>query len=264
MAESTTKTSLGQAFRVYGELGAFARSNLIFLWVAAFFLLWVFSPIKALPYPREVVFALREMWDKYGLAYHTWTTVKLNLVGLVYSSIISVIFAYLSVIPFFQPLNRFVQVLRYIPIIGFNLVFLTLFAIGWPMKVAMLTTGMSFFLVTGMTGVIAEIPRMRYELAKVLGYNDWQVFYTVIVRPTLPHMLDMVAQNAAIGWVMIASIESFNRTEGGLGSQLSIATDLARVYGCLLIIGVIALTEDWFFVLLKKVLFPYSAVAERG
>ncbi len=187
--------------------------------------------------------------------------------GLIYSALISAAVSYLSVIPVFQPLNKMVQWLRYIPIVGFNLVFLTLFAIGWPMKVAMLTTGMSFFLVTSMTGVIASIPRMKYELAKVLGYNDWQVFYSVVVRPTLPSMIDMIAQNAAMGWVMITAIETYNRTEGGIGSQIyaySSTNQLAEVYAYLLIIGAIAVVEDWIFKLLKRLLFPYSLIAERA
>ena len=32
----------------------------------------------------------------------------------------------------------------------------------------------------------------------------------------------------------------------------------------LLVIGVIAVLEDWLFALLKRVLFPYTTVAERG
>src|SRR5262245_31190523 len=210
------------------------------------------------------------MWSaegSQGLVYHVYVTLNLNCVALGYAAVISLAIAYLSVIPLFQPVNKMVQWLRYIPIVGFNLVFLTLFTIGWPMKVAMLTTGMSFFLVTSMTGVIASIPRLKYELAKVLGYNDRQVFYSVVVRPTLPAMIDMVAQNAAIGWVMITAIETYNRTEGGIGSQIyaySSTNQLAEVYAYLIVIGTIAVMEDWFFALLKRTLFPYSQIAERA
>jgi len=170
-------------------------------------------------------------------------------------------------VPLFQPFNKTVQWLRYIPIVGFNLVFLTLFTIGWPMKVAMLTVGMSFFLVTSMTGVIASIPPLKFELARVLGYSDWQTFYRVIVRGTAPQMIDMIAQNAAIGWVMITAIETYNRTEGGIGSQIyaySSINNLPAVYAYLIVIGVIAILEDWLFVLLKRSLFPYTTVAERA
>jgi len=264
------KSSLGEMVRVYGSIGAFARSNLVIIWIGLVMLVWFLNPIKALPYPSEVWRAFGRMWNaegSQGLLYNVYVTLKLNVVGLTYSAIISLLVAYLSVVPLFQPLNKMVQWLRYIPIVGFNLVFLTLFTIGWPMKVAMLTTGMSFFLVTSMTGVLASIPRLKYELARVLGYNDWQVFYSVVVRPTLPAMIDMVAQNAAIGWVMITAIETYNRTEGGIGSQIyaySSTNNLAEVYAYLLIIGVIAVLEDGLFLLLKRILFPYSLVAERA
>jgi NitT/TauT family transport system permease protein len=269
-APGNARNSLGEMVRVYGSLGAFARSNLVIVWIGLLLAVWFFNPIKALPFPREVLRAFGHMWSVaggQGLLYNVYVTLKLNIVGLGYAAIISLAIAYLSVIPLFQPVNKMVQWLRYIPIVGFNLVFLTLFTIGWPMKVAMLTTGMSFFLVTSMTGVIASIPRMKYELAKVLGYNDWHVFYSVIVRPTLPEMIDMIAQNAAIGWVMITAIETYNRTEGGIGSQIyaySSTNNLAEVYAYLLIIGVIAAAEDWLFKLIKRLMFPYSLIAERA
>ncbi len=263
-------SAYGEIVRVYGNVGTFIRTNLSLLWLGLFLLLWIFNPIKALPYPSEVLAAFRQMWSaagSQGMVYNIWVTLKLNIVGLLLSSIISLVVAYLSVIPLFQPFNKIVQWLRYLPIVGFNLVFLTLFTIGWPMKVAMLTTGMTFFLVTSMTGVIAAIPRMKYELARVLGYNDWHLFYSVVVRPTLPQMIDMIAQNAAIGWVMITAIETYNRTEGGIGSQIysySSTNQLAEVYAYLIIIGIIAVLEDWLFALLKRLLFPYSQIAERA
>jgi len=267
---ATASNSFAEAIRVYGTVGGFTRSNLTLIWILLVLAFWFLNPIKALPYPSEVLRALGKMWGEQGgqgLVYNVFVTLKLNVVGLAYAAIISVIIAYLSVIPVFQPFNKMVQWLRYLPVVGFNLVFLSLFAIGWPMKVAMLATGMSFFLVTSMTGVITAIPRMRYELAKVLGYNDWQVFYSVVMRPTLPQMIDVIAQNAAIGWVMITAIETYNRTEGGIGSQIyaySSTNNLAAVYAYLIIIGIIAVSEDWLFILMKRVFFPYSLIAERA
>lgn len=271
MPDTTTKTSFHDALRVYGNLGTFARTSLMIIWVALFLALWFINPIKALPTPYEVFAAFGKLWSHenatQGLVYNTYVTLKLNVVGLLYSSVISLIISYLSIIPVFYPFNKTVQWLRYIPIIGFNLVFLTLFTIGWPMKVAMLTTGMTFFLVTSMTATIAAIPRLKYELARVLGYNDWQVFYSVVVRPTLPQMIDMIAQNAAIGWVMITAIETYNRTEGGIGAQIyayNSTNNLAEVYAYLIVIGVIAVLEDGLFFLIKRLLFPYSVIAERA
>lgn len=271
MSTTTTKNSFREVLRVYGNTNAPLRVILLALWLGLFLAFWFVNPIAALPTPGEVFAAFGKLYRaeqaSQGLVYNVYTTLKLNVVGLLYSSVISVVISYLSVIALFNPFNRIVQWLRYIPIIGFNLAFLTLFAIGWPMKVAMLTTGMTFFLVTSMTGVIAAIPKMKYELAKVLGYNDWQTFVSVVVRPTLPQMIDMIAQNAAIGWVMITAIETYNRTEGGIGAQIyayNATNQLAEVYAYLILIGVIAVLEDGVFLLLKRLLFPYSVIAERA
>lgn len=289
-SKKETSNPLLEAFRVYGEVSAFVRSNLIVIWILFFigvWLLsvvlrnnmaatmsstelldnWIYNLVRPFPSPSEVATALYNMWAKHQLLSHVWSTLKLNVVGLIYSSVISLAISYLSVIPIFRPFNSFVKLLRYIPFIGFTLIFFSLFTIGWPTKVAMLTTGMTFFLVTSMTDVINSIPRMKYELAKVLGYNDWQVFYNVVVRPTFPQMIDMVAQNAAIGWIMITSIETYSRNEKGIGTQLYAyysTNNLPEVYALLLIIGFIALLEDNLFSFLKRFLFPYSVIAERG
>ncbi len=259
-------------FRLCGEPANFVRANLFVIWILILFLFWVFTPIQGIPYPSEVLTAFQRMFssaanDSSNLVYNTWTTVKLNIVGLFFASVISLIIAYFSVFPLLQPFNQILQWFRYLPIVAFNLVFLSIFTIGWSMKVAMLTAGMGFFLITSMSAEIAKIPKLKYELARVLNYSDWKVFWTVVVRPTLPAMIDTVAQSAAMGWVMIVAIETFNRTEGGIGAAIysySATNQKAEVYVYLIIIGIIAILEDQFFYWLKRILFPYTKISERA
>jgi ABC-type nitrate/sulfonate/bicarbonate transport system permease component len=266
------QSHLREVFRFCGSPARFVRANLFVIWVLVLFLFWVFTPIQGIPYPSEVLTAFQRMFaseanDTSNLVYNTWTTVKLNIVGLFFASLISLIVAYFSVLPLLQPFNQILQWFRYLPIVAFNLVFLSIFTIGWSMKVAMLTAGMAFFLITSMTAEIAQIPRLKYELARVLNYSDWKVFWTVVLRPTLPAMIDTVAQSAAMGWVMIVAIETFNRTEGGIGAAIysySATNQKAEVYVYLIIIGVIAVLEDQFFYWLKRILFPYTQIAERA
>ncbi len=263
---------MNEIFRILGEPSRIFRTYLFFFWIAVIFLFWAFTPIQGMPYPSEVFTAFQRMFgseanDTSNLVYNTWVTLKLNVFGLFLASVISLIIAYLSCLPFLQPLNQILQWLRYLPIVAFNLVFLSIFTIGWSMKVAMLTAGMAFFLITSMTAVIGQIPRLKFELARVLNYSDWKTFWTVVVRPTLPAMIDVVAQNAAMGWVMIVAIETFNRTEGGLGAAIFSYSSInykAEVYAYLIVIGVIAILEDQFFYWLKRILFPYTTIAERA
>lgn len=276
-AEKNEKMSFWQshfreAFRFCGSPARFVRANLFIIWILVLFLFWTFTPIQGIPYPSEVLAAFQRMFasasnDSSNLVYNTWTTVKLNIVGLFFASVISLLIAYCSILPLLQPVNQILQWFRYLPIVAFNLVFLSIFTIGWSMKVAMLTAGMAFFLITSMTAEIAQIPRLKYELARVLNYSDWKVFWTVVLRPTLPAMIDTVAQSAAMGWVMIVAIETFNRTEGGIGAAIysySATNQKAEVYVYLIIIGVIAVLEDQFFYWLKRILFPYTQISERA
>jgi taurine transport system permease protein len=266
------QNTFGEIFRLCGQPARFLRANLFVVWIAILFLFWVFTPIQGMPYPSEVGEAFGRMFasganDSSNLVYNTWTTLKLNIFGLFLASIISLVIAYFSILPFLQPFNQILQWFRYLPIVAFNLVFMSIFTIGWSMKVAMLTAGMTFFLITSMTAEIAQIPKLKYELARVLKYNDWKVFWTVVARPTLPAMIDIVAQSAAMGWVMIVAIETFNRTEGGIGAAIysySSTNQKAEVYVYLVIIGIIAVLEDQFFYWLKRILFPYTTISERA
>lgn len=261
-----------ETFRFCGEPARFMRANLFVIWIVILFLFWMFTPIQGIPYPSEVLTAFQRMFaseanDTSNLVYNTWTTLKLNIVGLFFASVVSLLIAYFSVLPILQPLNQILQWFRYLPIVAFNLVFLSIFTIGWSMKVAMLSTGMAFFLITSMTAEIGQIPKLKYELARVLNYGDFKVFWTVVLRPTLPAMIDIVAQSAAMGWVMIVAIETFNRTEGGIGAAIysySSTNQKAEVYVYLIIIGIIAILEDQFFYWLKRILFPYTTISERA
>ena len=52
---SSARDSFGEIVRVYGSLGAFARSNLVIVWIGLLMLVWFLNPIKALPFPGEVL-----------------------------------------------------------------------------------------------------------------------------------------------------------------------------------------------------------------
>lgn len=265
-----SENGFGQVFRILGEPSRIFRVYLFFFWIAVLFLFWMFTPINGMPYPNEVFEAFQKMFasnESNNLVYNTWITLKLNIVGLFFASILSLLVAYLSCLPLLQPLNQILQWFRYLPIVAFNLVFLSIFTIGFSMKVAMLSAGMAFFLLTSMTAEIGQIPKLKFELARVLNYGNWKTFWTVVLRPTLPAMIDVVAQSAAMGWVMIVAIETFNRTEGGIGAAIysySSTNQKAEVYVYLIIIGIIAILEDQFFYWLKRIVFPYTTIAERA
>jgi NitT/TauT family transport system permease protein len=255
---------------IHGDADRKTRYGIAVFWIFMLVVVWMFNPITSLPTPLEVYnafFVLLYAEGSTSLLYNIFVTLKLQIFGIFYATLISASFAYLGRMAVFHPLNKFIQLLRYIPIVGFTIVFYSLFTIGFGMKVAMLTAGLTFFLTTSMTAVMDEIPRLKYELAKSLGYNDWQIFWTVVFFPSLPAMIEVIVQNAAMGWLMIVAVETFNRTEGGMGAMLQIysaSNQVSFVYVYLIIIGVIAVVQDFTLRQLKGLLFPYTKIAERA
>lgn len=257
-------------FNIYGETERRVKYISIVFWLVILGTVWVFNPITQLPTPPEIWTAFKELSGTSGstnLYYNVWITLQLQTTAVFYSTVISMLFAYLGKVAVFNPLNKFVQLLRYIPIVGFTLIFYSFFSIGFGMKVAMLTAGLVFFMTTSMTAVLDAIPQLKFELAKTLGYSNWQIFTSVVFVPSLPKILEVVMQNAAMGWLMIVAVETFNRTEGGMGSQLyvySASNQSANVYTYLIAIAIIATIEDAFFREMKKWLFPYTRIQERA
>ena len=253
--------------RVNGRVTPTMRRAIVAFWVGLALLLWCFSPIRALPTPLEIAEAIREMHWENELVRNLGLSLKLNVYGLALATAISLPISYLTVLPLFRPLTQGVAIARYLPIAGFSLIFMILFGTGFGLKLALLTAGISYFLVTALVSRIRAIPRSAYDHARVLGYNDWQVFTTVVVRGTLHDVLEIIGQNSAIGWGMIVFIEAINKSEGGIGAMIQTffgVFNLPKTYGCVLIIGFVAFAQDLLFQLAKRVLFPYSVLEDRG
>jgi NitT/TauT family transport system permease protein len=239
------------------------------IWGILLALLWYVAPVTALPSIRGLVesfVTLSKIEGSGNFFYNIYVTLKLQLISLGIASILSLTISYLGRLPAFQPLNKIVEVLRYIPIVGFTLIFYSLFSIGFEMKVAMLTTGLTFFLVTSMNEILDSIPRMKYELAEVLNLSNWQTFKVVVFFPTLPLILVVIMQNAAMSWLMITAVETFNATEGGMGRMIQIyssSNQTEHTYLYLIMIGVIACIQDGIF-RAAKYFFPHTFINERG
>jgi NitT/TauT family transport system permease protein len=267
------RIKLGPLLRVNGRVTPTMRRALVAFWVSALLLLWFLNsmgwlpnPIEVLPTPREIALAVRDMHWNNALVRNLFASVKLNVYGILLSTAISLPVAYLTVLPAFRPLTMGVAIARYLPIAGFTIIFMILFGVGFELKLALLTAGMSFFLVTSLISVVQAIPRSAYDHARVLGYNDLQVFRAVVARGTAHNVLEIIGQNSAIGWGMIIFIEMIQRSEGigMLMSDFFKVFNLPKSYGCLLIIGLVAFTQDYLFQLAKRVIFPFSVLEDRG
>lgn len=226
------------------------------------FFIWVFSPTVFLPKPKEVFQALSEMWVQ-GLGGELITSFYLNLQAIALSTLLSLLLAYLTVIPFFRPIVTLLSKLRFLSMVGLTFFFTLMATTGHELKLYLLVFSVSVFFVTGMAEVVAAIPKEKFDLARTLRMGEWRVVYEVVILGQADKAFETLRQNAAMGWMMLTMVEGISRSEGGVGAMLLNQNKhfhLSAVFAIQLTILLLGLGQDYAIGLLRKVFCPYAAL----
>jgi NitT/TauT family transport system permease protein len=228
---------------------------------AAFLVFWWLSPVEVLPNPAEVATALRSQWFEEGLGRELMISFGVNLQALFLTLLISLTLSYLTVVPFFRPLAAAVSKGRFLGLIGLTFLFTLMLGGGRPLKVALLVFGMTVFFVTSMVDVVASIPRDTFDHARTLRMGEWRATWEVVVRGTADKAMEVLRQNAAIGWMMLTMVEGISRAEGGVGAMLLNQNKhfhLPEVFAIQILILTVGILQDYALGGLKRLLFPYA------
>jgi NitT/TauT family transport system permease protein len=235
---------------------------LVGLQLVMLFFIWIFSPTLFLPKPKEVFQALGEMWQE-GLGGELITSFTLNLEAIALSAVLSLLLAYLTVVPFFRPIVTLLSKLRFLSMVGLTFFFTLMATTGHELKLYLLVFSVSVFFVTGMAEVVASIPKEKFDLARTLRMGEWRVVYEVVVLGQADKAFEMLRQNAAMGWMMLTMVEGISRSEGGVGAMLLNQNKhfhLSAVFAIQLTILLLGLGQDYFIGLLRNVFCPYASL----
>jgi len=230
--------------------------------IAIVALLWLFSPFVLLPKPGEVFSALGDLWEQ-GLGAELITSFYLNIQAIAVATVVSLLLAYATVMPFFRPLVALLSKLRFLSLVGLTFFFTLMARSGHELKLSLLVFSVSVFFVTGMADVINGIPKEMFDLARTLRMGEWRVVWEVVVLNQIDKVFDVLRQNAAIGWMMLTMVEGIVRSEGGVGTILLDQNHhfrLAAVFAIQLTILMLGLFQDYSIGLLKNFLCPYAAL----
>lgn len=230
--------------------------------ILAVAILWAFSPFVLLPKPGEVLRALADLWQQ-GLGSELITSFYLNLEAIFVASILSLLLAYATVMPFFRPIVALLSKFRFLSLVGLTFFFTLMARSGHQLKLSLLVFSVTVFFVTGMADVIESIPKEEYDLARTLGMSEWRVVWEVIVLGQTDKAFDVLRQNAAIGWMMLTMVEGIVRSEGGVGTVLLDQNHhfrLAAVFAIQLTILLLGLLQDYGIGLTKNFCCPYASL----
>jgi NitT/TauT family transport system permease protein len=261
-------TSLRHMFTPNGVVSNRAMTIVIAGQVLLALLLWFMSSSAFFPTPSEIGSAwLRLMRDpETKMGWHFLQSFTVNIQVLAITTVISLVLAYSTVVPFMRPIVQFLSTWRFMGIVGFTAIFTLLTSGGHQLKVAIMVFGMSVWYITSMLAVIMAIPKERFDHARTLGMGPWRTVWEVVVLGKGDEVFEVLRQNAAIGWLMLTTAEGLVRTEGGLGALLLVQNRHMRfdsIYAIQITILFLGLFQDSLIGGARKLLFPYAFLGKE-
>lgn len=235
---------------------------LISVQVIILFILWVFSPIMFLPTLGETVKAFTQLWSE-GIVVDLFTSFTLNIQAIFIATIVSLLFSYAGVLPFFNPIVKIISKLRFLSLVGLTFFFTLMANSGHALKLYLLVFTISVFFITSVADILNSIPKVQFDLARTLRMGEWRIVYEVIILGQIDKVFDALRQNSAVSWMMLTLVEGMSRSEGGIGALLLNANKhfhLSSVMAIQLMILAIGLGQDYFIGILKNILCPYASL----
>ncbi len=232
---------------------------IIVVWAVLVLLGWTFAS-NAIPHPAGIFSALVDLWNNAGLLNEILSSLWLNIQAIAISTALSLLISYSVIVPLFRPIVGALTKLRFLGLTGLTFVF-GLYLQGAWLKVALLVMGMSVFYTTSMVSVVLGIPKEQFDHARTLGMSEWRVAWEVVVLGTLDKALEILRQNAAVGWMMLTMVEGLVRSDGGIGALMLNENrhfKLDGVFALQLVILVIGLTQDYLLGWARKLICPYA------
>lgn len=224
--------------------------------------IWMAMPASTgIPSPAAIFTAWDDLATKQGLLLELFRSVVVIWEALLLSAIISFGIAYLTTADAFKPIGTFIASLRFLGFAGLTFLFTLWTSNGQNLKLALLTFGMTVFLTRSTIDEIKSIPLEAIDYARSLGMSGWRITYEIGVRGRLHAMLDLLRQNAAIGWTLIVMVEGLVRSDGGIGAMLLIQGkyfNLSSVFAIQLTILAYGIIQDIALSALRYSVCPYT------
>ncbi|MFL5729780.1 MAG: ABC transporter permease [Cytophagaceae bacterium] len=229
-------------------------------------LVWEFTGGGLIPSPSKILSSIWRILGSTDFYNDLFSSLTLTLEGMGISIVIALLVTYLSLIPAFNPISKFIIKCRYLTLTGLIFLFTLLTKNGHDLKISLLIFGIVPFFVTSLLSIIDAINAQEYELCKTLRMNNWHTMYEVVIRGRLDQVFEVMRQNFAIAWMMITMVEGLNMSEGGLGTMLIKSNkyiDLGTVFAILVIIFIIGVFFDFILGQIRYWLFPYTKLLVR-
>lgn len=233
----------------------------LFLGQAALFvIIWSLVGGTLFPTPLTVMQSFDDLARNHGLIRELLTSATTITQALILSTCIAATISYLASAAIVKPLARSVAALRFLGFAGITFFFTMLSSSGTELKLMLLTFGMTVFQLTNMLAVTESVTQQEVDYARTLNLSHTKTVYHLLIRGRLSDYMDIVRQNAAIGWTLLSMVEGLVRSGGGIGTLLltqSKYLNLPAILAIQIVILTYGIIQDIILSKLRNVACPY-------
>ena len=215
-----------------------------------------------LPSPTKVTSALIQLFIEGDLL----KDIGMSILRIILGFLLSVAFALPMGIllgmsqkskAFFEPMIAFV---RYVPPSAFIPLIIVWFGVGEVGKVFLIFLGVGPYLALLVMDTVFQLKKELIESAIMLGANNWDVIFKVIIPSSMPSFWDSFRIMFGAAWTFVIIAEIIG-SSSGLGHTMIEAQRFLRtdtIFAVIIIIGTLGICTDYAFKIIGKLLFPWN------
>jgi NitT/TauT family transport system permease protein len=150
--------------------------------------------------------------------------------------------------------------MRYVPATALTPLMLLWLGIGESPKITLIVLGTVFFNILMVADVARNVPRELLEASWTLGAGRLTVLRRVVLRHSIPGIIDVARINLASGWLILVVAELL-AAQDGLAYRIVRAQrfrDVDTMFAMLVVFGVIGILSDLALRRLRNVSAPWA------
>jgi NitT/TauT family transport system permease protein len=254
-------------FELRGELPTSWRWLLAILGMLAVLALWLWAANRhtntvLVPTPNATWKAFKEQWQDGNF----WADFKASTSRIFWGYLISMAIGVVigigmgSLMSVEAAVEAPIAFLRYIPANGLLPLLLLWMGIDEAPKIMLIVLGTVFFNILMIADVARAVPRELIEASYTLGARRRTVLSRVVLRHSVPGIIDVARINLAAAWLMLVVAELLAARQG-LAFRIINAQRFHRVdtmFAMLIVFGIIGVVSDLALRWLRNVSSPWA------
>lgn len=232
---------------------------LVILWVIASYVIRVSTMF--LPKPDEVIRSCIVLFTKRNFIRDIGASTYRVCGGFILAAIVAVPLGMwmgvsLKAELFIKPVISFI---RYMPASAFIPMFIIWFGLGEIEKMAVIFYGSFFYLTLMVMDIAKNVDPTLIEAARTLGAKKYTIFRKVILRASLPGIVDSLRTTFGAAWTYLIVAEIVGATSG-IGYAIETGARFLRtseMFVGIITIGLLGLVSDKLFGVVSKHAFSY-------